>query len=94
MKHKIQSTYQVTEIYEFSVDCGGFNFLVIYGHHINGWFIAIPNWGVCVEACEPTDCFYNADKLRRKIDIPEAPSALANAIREHYWTIKYLKSEV
>lgn len=92
MKYKIQATYKVTETHEFSVDCGGFNFLIIYGKHINGWFIAIPNWNVCVEACEPTDYFYNAEKLAGsgQIDIPEAPDALAKAIKEHWESIKSL----
>ena len=49
MKYKIQTTYKVSETHEFGVDCGGSNFLIIYGRHINGWFIAIPNWNVCVE---------------------------------------------
>lgn len=34
--YKIKSTYKVTQAHEFSVDWNGFNFLIIYGHHING----------------------------------------------------------
>lgn len=83
-KYEIKNTYEVSKTREVSVDWNGHNFLIIYGHHINGWFIAIPNWGVCVEASNPTDAFYNTEKLSRVIDIENAPSVIARAIREHW----------
>lgn len=36
MDYKINSTHEVTQTQEFSVDWNGFNFLIIYGHHKNG----------------------------------------------------------
>lgn len=84
MDYKIKSTYEVSRIQEISVDWNGYNFLIIYGFHVNGWFIAIPNWDVCTEAGRPTDSFYNVEKLARVIDIPEAPTVMAKAIKEHW----------
>lgn len=82
----IQNTYKVTQTQEVSIDCDDYNFLVIYGKHINGWFIAIPNWGVCVEASDPTDVFYNTEQLGRKLGVlgQDRAPALAKAIKEHW----------
>lgn len=84
MDYKIQRTYEVTKTQEFSVDWNGFNFLIIYGHHINGWFIAIPNWNVCVESAEPENDSQNTTVLARARFHDEAPAYLAKAIKEHW----------
>ena len=84
MKTQIQNTYEVSQVQEISVDWNGHNFLIIYGKHINGWFIAIPNWQVCTEAGHPKDDFYNTEKLSRVIEIEKAPSAIAKAIKQHW----------
>lgn len=83
-KYEIKNNYELSHMEEISVDWNGYNFLVIYGKHINGWFIAIPNWNACTEAGCPEDDFYNTEKLSRVIDIENAPSVIARAIRE-YW---------
>lgn len=88
MAYKIKSTYEVTQTHEFSVDWNGFNFLIIYGHHINGWFISIPNWNKCTEAGEPSSVEYNAEKLARTYMQEGAPMYLAQAIKEHWGSIK------
>ncbi len=87
MKYKIRNTYEVSHTQEFSVDYNGLNYLVIYGKHINGGFIAIPNWGVSSESGNPTDIFYNTEKLSTKFDDYEIPKVIAEAIKEHYETI-------
>lgn len=84
MDCKIKNTYKVTETHELSIDWDGWNFLVIYGKHKNGWFIAIPNWNVCTEAGEPTDEYYNTTKLAQAHFHDTAPSVLAQAIKEHW----------
>lgn len=83
-KYTIKNTYEVSNTQEISVDWNGYNFLVIYGKHINGWFIAIPNWEACTEAGHPADDFYNTEKLSRVIDIENAPRVIAKAVREHW----------
>lgn len=81
---KIRNTYEILQTQEISIDWNGYNFLIIYGKHINGWFIAIPNWQVCTEAGHPTDDYYNTERLSRVIEIENAPSIIAKAIRQ-YW---------
>jgi len=41
-------TYKISQTQKFSVDRNGCNFLIIYGHHINEWFIVIPNCQVYI----------------------------------------------
>lgn len=83
-QYTIKEDYKVTETHEFSVDWNGYNFLIIYGNHINGWFIAIPNWSISTEAAHPEDVFYNTERLSGAIDVPGAPDILAEAIKEHW----------
>lgn len=84
MEHHIKHVYEVSQTHEISVDWNGYNFLIIYGKHINGWYIAIPNWEACTEAGEPQDVFYNIEKLSRVIKIKNAPEAIAKAVKEHW----------
>lgn len=83
---KIKASYDVDEVYEISVNACGHNFLIIYGHHINGWFISILNWNVCTEASNPNDVYYNASKLEEilKYPDPKAHYLLADAICKHF----------
>lgn len=85
---KNMSTYDVFEVYEVGVDLGEFNFLIIYGKHINGWFIAIPNWHVCTEAGCPDDEYYNASKLAFVIDDDDAATSVARVIKTHWLNVK------
>lgn len=84
MKAEIKNSYAVPEAWEISIDWNGWNFLVICGKHINGWFIAIPNWRICVEASEPEDTFYNTEKLARALNDTCMGQTIAQAIKE-YW---------
>lgn len=88
MDYKIKSTHKVTQAHEFSVDWNGFNFLIIYGQHKNGWFIAIPNWNKCTEAGGPSDAAYNATKIAQTHIHDIAPMYLAQAIKEHWESIE------
>lgn len=83
-KYKIRSTYEVSKTKEFSVDWNGYNFLVIYGHHANGWFIAIPNWQICTEAGHPDDVLCNIEKLSEVIEIKNAANIISEAIKTHW----------
>lgn len=88
MKYEIRNTYEVSQTQEFSVDYNGLNYLVIYGKHINGGFIAIPNWGISVEASVPTDIFYNTERLASEFEDYEIPKVIAEAIKEHWESIE------
>ncbi len=84
MKAEIRKTHEVSNTHEISIDWNGYNFLIIYGRHINGWFIAIPNWEVCIESSDPADAFYNSEKLAKALNKANAGVELANAIKEHW----------
>lgn len=53
----------IGQTHEINVEFAGYSFLIIFGKHINGWFIAIPNWGISCEAAHPRDVFYNTERL-------------------------------
>lgn len=86
--YKIKNAYEITKNYEFFIDWNGFNFLIIYGKHKNGWFIAIPNWNVCTEEGEPSDVAYNDTKIAQTHIQKIAPMYLAQAITEHWESVK------
>lgn len=67
-----------------SIDVGCNGFYVIYGRHGHGYYIAIPNWGVCVEAAEPDNVFYNAESLAGCLDrtVSDCSREIAEAIRD------------
>lgn len=51
------------------VDIDGHRFDTFIGRTDYGYYIAIPNWHVCVEAAEPDNVLYNAGSLR-DCDVP------------------------
>ncbi|MBR1383846.1 MAG: hypothetical protein IJ555_08570 [Ruminococcus sp.] len=78
---------------EESIDCHGLNFLCIYGKHINGGFVAIPNWGVAAElSAHQYDTDYNKGKLLSALERspeeawlpsdPDARSAIAHDLAQ------------
>ena len=74
---KINSFYKST-IEEASVDSYGYNFLCVYGSHINGNYLAILNWGISVELSSfSNDITYNAMSLGRALE--NIPQLKANA---------------
>lgn len=86
----LRSTYEVSEVYEFSVDYDSCNYLIIYGMHINGWFISILNHRICTEAAEPEDVLYNTEKLITAGMDPGIAENLAKAVHIHYQLIQTL----
>ncbi|MCR5836494.1 MAG: hypothetical protein K6G88_08300 [Lachnospiraceae bacterium] len=50
--------------FEQSIDIGNYSYLVVFGYHINGGYICIPNWNI---GCELADSIgeqlYNVGKL-------------------------------
>ncbi len=87
-KYKNFCEYKVSGTHEISIDHNGCNYLVIYGRHVNGGFIAVPNWGISSEAGSPENIFYNTEKLSGKFDDPKAAKAIAEAVCEHWETVK------
>lgn len=56
--------YEVKAFFEIGINLNGYFYLVIFGRHGNGYFCAIPNWGLSCEMAEPEDIFYNTERLR------------------------------
>lgn len=56
--------YEAHVIFETSFDLNGWNFLLIYGKHANGYFCCFPGWGAGSEMAEPCDTYYNTEKLK------------------------------
>ncbi len=64
MTMQIDFTANVQIYFEHSVKINDNSYLIIFGHHINGGFIAIPNWNICCEASDHYDSsYYNQTKL-------------------------------
>lgn len=61
--------------YLFEIEVGGWSFYICYGKHTHGYYIAIPNFGVCVEAGEYDNVTYNAESLSYCADKTVAANA-------------------
>lgn len=49
---------------EKSISIAGYDFLCIFGVHINGGYLAIPNWNICIELSDnASDFAYNSDQI-------------------------------
>lgn len=57
-------TDDVNVMFEHSVDIGDYSYLILFGRHINGGFICIPDRNIGVEAAYRPDAIgYNTDHL-------------------------------
>ena len=50
-------------IFEKNIEVSSYNFLTIYGEHVNGYFCCITNWQKACEMSTPDDIFYNYNNL-------------------------------
>lgn len=70
------------ELDELSLNFDGLNYLVIFGHHVNGGFIALPNAGICVEGSrDPNNTIYNSEKLQLTGLSKDHADTIAHAIK-------------
>ncbi|MBP3806863.1 MAG: hypothetical protein ILA13_00445 [Eubacterium sp.] len=92
MKVHLENSFtdSVRVLFEHSIAVNGCSYLVIFGEHINGGFIAIPNWNICVEASwHSHDTFYNTERLIGA----GMDSEVAEAIAEHIDMMIQLEEE-
>ncbi len=70
---------------EFTLETNGWSFHICLGNHVSGNYIAIPNWGVCTEAGDWSDTFYNEENLSRCKDdvVCGNAEAIAKAVKEY-----------
>lgn len=82
MKAKLEHdfTASVKIYFEQNLEIGGMTYLVIFGAHINGGFICVPNhgWG-----CEASDYVNSANYNAAKLIESGAPKEVAVAIAEY-----------
>ena len=71
---------------EISVDIGDWNFYVLFKKYINGYYIALPDWGVCVKAADADNVGYNMSRLSRALDktVKKYAEEIALAIQAAY----------
>lgn len=73
---------------DFEICSRGSMFHIILGHHSQGRYLCIPNWGIGMDIADPDDCFWNYEHLRAeypklsKVDAVSIVNALS-AIK-HY----------
>lgn len=65
---------------EISIDYNGFNYLIVFGKHVNGGYFAIINHGVCGELANFEDTFWNAESIGNAVKNYDTGKALALAI--------------
>lgn len=75
-------------IFEADISVNGYSYLTIYGKHANGYFCCIPNWNIGCEMAEPSDTFYNSEKLQHAGMEKETAVELAKAIYQIYTKLK------
>lgn len=76
--------YGVVGAHEVNVIWNGWSFTTIYGKHVGGWFIALPDWNVCVVSSDPSDFYYNRHKLSDAFNDIDKGEVVAKAIKEHW----------
>lgn len=76
-KYSIEKIHDYTAtakiIFEHDLQFNGYSYLVIFGSHINGGFINIPNWNIGTKASKEGSIIYNAEQLTKAgLDEPTA----------------------
>lgn len=69
---------------EISIDTHGLNFLCIIGTHINGGFVAIPNWSIAAELARGEQGYNKA----------QIETALNNSKYAALWTDEHAQAEI
>jgi hypothetical protein len=70
-----------TKVYfEHNIAIGGYTYLVIFGRHINGGFICVPNWKW---GCEASDLQYSSGYNKEKLMAAGANEEVAEQIARY-----------
>ena len=80
MKLESDFTSETKIYFEHNICIGGFTYLVIFGRHINGGFICVPNWKW---GCEATDLRYSVGYNKEKLMIAGANEEVAEQIARY-----------
>lgn len=60
---KTTTIYKGSVLFEANIEANGCSYLVIYGKHVNGYFMCIPNFGFGCEMSDPADTFWNCESM-------------------------------
>ena len=60
---KTTTIYKGSVLFEANIEANGCSYLVIYGKHVNGYFMCIPNFGFGCEMSDPADMFWNCESM-------------------------------
>lgn len=83
MNWRIESMYNAECFKEISVAVDGFSYLTIFGHHVNGGFCALPQWGVSCELSHHNnfeDIGYNTERIGKALKKKAVGRCIAEAI--------------
>lgn len=71
--------------YEFNLEANGWSFHICLGSHSCGNYIAMPDWGICTEASDWDDIFWNEEQLAesKSETVSENAEIIAKAIKEY-----------
>ena len=71
---------------EMSVDIDDWNFYIIFKKYVNGYYIALPDYGICVKAANADDVGYNMSNLSRALNktVKNNAEEIALAIQSVY----------
>ncbi len=86
MTYKVEQVFEAETLFEASIQVGGKSYLVIYGRHINGYYIALPQERIAAELTEPENTAYNAGKLTEAGLDKQVARAIASLLKD---TIDY-----
>lgn len=97
MKNSKVRLYDEVKAKEMIIDIDGYSFLCIFGEHINGGFLAIPNWNICTKLGDANDISYNSALIYNelaeiepfKTPIKDEVGEIAYVIAEHIKILGY-----
>lgn len=65
VKYETSYSHTCGVYFEHSISCYGYSYLVIFGYHINGAYICVPNWSI---GCEASDHLYSIGYNQAKLE--------------------------
>lgn len=69
-------------LFEHDVQFNGCSYLIVFGRHINGGFVAIPNWNISAELSADGSVLYNTEKLEESGLDPATALTIAQHIKD------------
>lgn len=68
----------------FDVSWNGWKFNVVCGKIQSGWFMAVPNWEMCIECAPPYNVDYNSKKIENALKLEGTGEHLALSFKKAF----------